>query len=838
MIVTMHVQCYRIMKTKKSKLKRILNLFILVLLLGITYPAYSQQDITNVNIENLSDEQIQQIMDEMNSRGLTMEQAIQLARAQGASQQQISQFTQRVQQMRNSGTLNSALGTGDKTQQKMKGLDMLWNTQDPSHDMDMLIDSLKQIKEKRITEKNRKIFGFQLFNKDNLTFEPSVNIPVPPDYVLGIGDELVIQVWGASQQTYELQIDNNGAVNIPSLGPVKVASLNFSEAKKLITGRLTAIYSGMTGPNPNTYADVSVNNPRSIKVNVIGEAILPGTYTVPATASAFNVLYLSGGPNENGSFREIHVVRNNRQLTRIDVYDYLIGGNTAANISLRDQDILFIPTYNKRVETTGAFKRDGIFELKEGETISQLLQYCGGFSEDASRSRILLTRYADGQYELKDIEQARFDSVHLENGDLLRAEKVIDRYENRLTIEGAVFRPGTYALEKDMTLSRLIKKAGGLREDYFARRGLIIRLDDQLYPTTIPFDVTEVLDGTDDPLLKREDQVVIRDIFSIGEKKTVRILGEVMEPGEYDFRRNMTLKDLIFLSGGMTEAASESYIEVARRNSPEEASVINSKMSSLYQFKIDRDLQLTGKDAAFLLQPFDQVYIRKAPSYEVQKTVKIDGEVQYPGEYSISDKNERISDLIRRAGGLTPSAFAEGAKLKRQLDEQLRDQLNVIKIMQQDLDSTIRVDTTARFAQLELRLDHILQKPGSTYDYFLKEGDEIFVPTKTEEIWVTGEVLNPIGLAWEQGRGLKYYINLSGGFSSDAKKNKAYVVYSNGTSQVTKSFILKNYPEVKPGSRIVVPAKPRRDKRDNTARWLAITSALSSLAVAIAAVLR
>ena len=829
------------MKTKNSKLKRIINLLILVLFLGITYPAYSQQDITNVNIENLSDEQIRQMIDEMNSRGLTMEQAIQLARAQGASQQQISQFSQRVQQMRTSGALNSAQGTqgtSNKTQQNRKGLDMLWDTQDTSYYMDMLIDSLKQMKEKKITEKNRKIFGFQLFNKDNLTFEPSVNIPVPPDYVLGIGDELVIQVWGASQQTYNLQIDNNGAVNIPNLGPVKVASLNFSEAKKIITGRLTAIYSGMTGANPNTYADVSVNNPRSIKVNVIGEAILPGTYTVPATASAFNVLYLSGGPNENGSFRNIHVIRNNRQLTGIDVYDYLIGGNTENNISLRDQDILFIPTYNKRVETTGAFKRDGIFELKEGETIRQLLQYCGGFSEDASRSRILLTRYADGQYELKDIDQARFDSIPLENGDLLRAEKVIDRYENRLTIEGAVFRPGTYALEKDMTLSRLIKKAGGLREDYFARRGLIIRLDDQLYPTTIPFDVTEVLNGADDPLLKREDQVIIRDIFSIGEKKTVKILGEVMEPGKYDFRKNMTLKDLIFLAGGMTEAASESYMEVARRNSPKEASVINSKMSSLYQFKIDRDLQLTEKDAAFLLQPFDQVYIRRAPSYEVQKTVKIGGEVQYPGEYSISDKNEWISDLIKRAGGLTPSAFAEGAKLKRELNEQLRDQLNVIKIMQQDLDSTIRVDTTARFAQLELRLDHILQKPGSTYDYFLKEGDDIFVPTKTEEIWVTGEVLNPIGLAWEQGRGLKYYINLSGGFSSDAKKNKAYVVYSNGTSQVTKSFILKNYPAVKPGSRIVVPAKPRRDKRDNTARWLAITSALSSLAVAIAAVLR
>jgi len=826
-------------------LRRIFNLLLLVFLLGTASPLFAQREASDINVENLTDEQIQKIIDEMNSRGLTMEQAIQLAKARGASLAQIDQLTQRIRQIKLSGKTSSSANSssnttsGLKNQQKVPGENAQWNNAMQQDSMlYMGMDSLKQKKKDEISEKNKKIFGYQLFNRENLTFEPSVNIPVPADYVLGVGDEVVVNVWGASQQTYMLEVDNNGAINFPELGPVRVAGMNYSAAKELVNKRLTSIYNGMAGASPNTFAEVTIGNPRSIKVNVIGEAILPGTYTLPATASAFNALYLSGGPNENGSFRNIHVIRNNELFAQIDVYDYLINANTASNISLRDQDILFIPTYNKRVETTGSFKRNNIFELKEGENIQQLLAYSGGFNEDASQSRLLITRFDEGQYKLVDVEKTQFDSIQLKNGDLIRAEKVISRFENRLTIEGAVFRPGAYALDKDMKLSQLIQKAGGLREDYFARRGLIIRLDDQLYPTTIPFDVTEVLNGTNDPLLKREDQVIIRDIFSIGERKTVRILGEVMKPGEFEYRKNMTLKDLVFLSGGMTEAASESYVEVARRNTYKEASVINSKMATLYQFNIDRNLQLSGKDGSFLLQPFDQVYIRKAPSYAVQQTVKIEGEVQYPGEYSISDKNERISDLIKRAGGLTPNAFAEGAKLQRFNDIQTKIQLEAIKEMQQQLDTTIRINPAEEFTQLELRLGDILQNPGTSYDYFLRDQDQITVPMKTEEIWVTGEVLNPIGLAWEKGRGIKYYIDRSGGFSSEAKKGKAYVVYSNGTTRVTKSFIVKNYPEVKPGSRIVVPAKPRRDKTDSTAKWLAITSAFSSLAVAIAAVLR
>ncbi|MEL7588449.1 MAG: SLBB domain-containing protein [Prolixibacteraceae bacterium] len=794
--------------------------FLLALLLVAVYPSFGQQqDVSGVNVENLSDEQIQKVAEEVKARGLTMEQAASLARARGASQLQIDQMMQRIRQM-----------------ETVQPTEAIPPTAEPDkNNLNYIAPSKKE--KTPVSPKNKKLFGYQLFNQENLTFEPSVNIPVPTDYVLGIGDEVTIQVWGASQQTYNLQVGTNGAINIPGIGPVSIANQNFSSAKKTITNRLTSIYDGMNGSTPNTYADVTVNNPRSIKVNVIGEAIAPGTYTVPATASAFNVLYLSGGPNENGSFRDIRIMRNNKLLATVDVYDYLINGNAANNVSLRDQDILFIPTYQKRVETEGSFKRNAIFELREGENISQLLDFTGGFTEEASSSRLLLTRFANDQYQLKDIDKSHFGSLQLQNGDLIHAEKVIDRYENRLTIEGAVFRPGSYALEEGMTLSQLIKKAGGLREDYFANRGLIIRLDEKLFPTTLAFDLEEVMQGKNDPRLQREDQVVIHDIFSIGEKKSVRILGEVMKPGEFEFRKNMILKDLIFLAGGMTEAASESYIEVARRNSYEEAGTVGSKLATLYQFRIGRDLKLADENASFMLQPFDQVYVRRAPSYETQRTVSIRGEVQYPGEYSISDKNERISDLVKRAGGLTPTAFAAGAKLRRTIDQQAREQLEVIETLS---DSTIDIaaETEKGYADLELRLRDILNAPGHAYDYLLREGDEITVPTKTEEIWVNGEVLNPIGLAWENGRGIKYYINRAGGFSDNARKSRIYVIDTDGTTKVTKSFIVKNYPEVSPGSRIIVPAKPEKEKSDNIGRWLAITTAMSSLAIAFAAVFK
>ena len=777
------------------------------------------QNPASVDVNNLSDQQIQQIVTEVNARGLTIDQAAQMAQMQGATPIQIEQLKRRIQEL-NMSKADSTTNRTPKNSQK---------------------SNLKReaYSEKAIIEEspgNKRIFGFQFFNSDKLTFEPPVNIPTPQNYVLGIDDELTVSIWGASQQTYQLAIETNGAVNIPDIGPVYVSGMEFTKAKELIKRRLIAIYSGMDGSSPNTYAEVSISNLRSIKVNVIGEVMVPGTYTLPSTASAFNALYLSGGPNENGSFRNIQLIRDNKAIKTIDVYDYLINANMDGNIQLREQDIIYIPTYQKRVEASGAFKRTGIFELSEKEKLSDLIRYLGGFADQAFKAQLSLTRTTDTEKKVIDINQSIYESFVPNNGDSIVASEVIKRFENRINISGAVFRPGTYELTYGLTLSGLIKKAQGVTENYFSNRGLIIRLQNNMAPMTLSFNVDDILKGNNDITLQREDQVIIQDIFSMREKRTVQILGEVQKPGEFKFTDNMTLKDLIFKANGFTEAASESFIELARRHNYSESGLMGDELVKLYQFKIDRKLNLDPKGDTLHLQPFDYIYVRKAPSYHLQRTVSISGEVRYPGAYSIGSKKERVSDLIKRAGGLMPDAFIEGARMKRSNPDSIQ-KVEILRNNQPDSLIT-KAEKQISSDKLELRLEDILKNPGSTYDYLLKEGDQIIIPEVSQEVRISGEILNPIGLAYQNRKGLKYYINRSGGFSNNAQKRKTFVIYSDGTTQVTRSFLGRKYPNIEPGSQIIVPQRPERQRTDQTGKWLGIASTMATVAIAIATLVK
>ncbi|WP_159518144.1 SLBB domain-containing protein [Sunxiuqinia indica] len=774
----------------------------------------------NIQVDKLSDKQVEQIVEEINSRGLTMEQAIQLAKARGASSLQIDQLQSRIQKLQ--------MGGSELTEP---------STNQASDHTTYSSDSISTKTNIQATDKNKKIYGFNLFNANNLTFEPSINIPAPDNYVVGNSDQLTINIWGASQQTYQLRVDGNGNIQIPDLGPVHVGGMNFNQAERKIIQRLQAIYSGMSGENPNTFASVSINNLRSIKVNVVGEVNAPGTYTLPATASAFNALYLSGGPNENGSFRQIKVLRQNKEVATIDVYNFLIHGKISNNVSLRDQDLILIPTYEKRVELSGAFKREGYFELTEQETLADLISYAGGFTDQAYQERLTITRTTGRELKVVDVTRDNFDHFILQNGDLIEAGEIIDRYENRVSIEGAVFRPGTYALTDGMQLSDLIRKADGVKENVFSNRGVLLRLGADLTPQTTAFNVSEIVSGDTDIALKREDQVIIKDIFSMRESRFVRIFGQVQNPGEYEYLEQMSLKDLIFLSGGFTEAASSSFIELARRHDHETAATVTNQLSSLFQFDISRDLELDQDDATFELKPFDYIYVRKAPSYNQQRTVTIQGEVVYPGPYSLRSKTERISDLIKRSGGLTPQAFSKGAILQRQQMEEEIVKQSIHAALDDSLTEKAQEQLTG-YRKLELRLADIMANPGSLYDYILREGDQIIVPEEVQEVSISGEVLNPIGLAYQPNKSLKYYINRSGGFSSDAKKGKVFVIYSDGTTKVTKGLFNRSYPKPEPGSQIVVPSKPERPQGDNTSKWLAIASTFSSLAVAVAALLR
>jgi protein involved in polysaccharide export with SLBB domain len=772
------------------------------------------QNPANVDVNNLSEQQIQQIVNEVNARGLTIDQAAQMAQMQGATPQQIEQLKRRIQE------LNFTKGQSISNPASQ-------NVQTTSSEREAFSEKAKV----NASPEVKRIFGFQLFNSDNLTFEPPVNIPTPQNYVLGIDDEIQISIWGASQQTYQLRVESNGALNIPDIGPVYVAGMEFLKAKELIKKRLFAIYQGMGGQYPSTFAEVSISNLRSIKINVIGEVMVPGTYTLPSTASAFNALYLSGGPNENGSFRSIQLIRDEKIIKTIDVYDFLINANTQGNIQLREQDIIYIPTYQKRVEVAGAFKRNGIFELTEKENLADLIRYLGGFTDRAFKAQLSLTRITDSEKKVIDISQSIYDSFIPTNGDAIVASEIIDRYENRINISGAVFRPGSYELTEGLTLSGLIKKAQGVTESYFGNRGLIIRLQDNLTPMTLSFNVDEVLKGSHDVPLQREDQVIIQDIFSMRENRTIQIFGEVQAPGEFAFTDNLTLKDLIFKAGGLNEAASESYIELARRHNYEEANLISDEIVKLFQFNIGRDLKLDSNDEAFLLLPFDYIYVRKAPSYHEQRTVFISGEVRYPGAYSISSKSERVSDLVKRAGGLLPDAFVKGARMKRE-NQQAAQTMEAVR---NNIPDSLMVKAEKQIGndQLELQLESILKNPGSVFDYVLKNGDQIIIPEVAQEVRISGEILNPIGMAYQDGQRLKYYINRSGGFTDKAQRKRVYVIYSDATSSVTRNFLIHNYPSPEPGCQIVVPQKPEKIKSDNTAKWLTIATTLSTLMVAI-----
>ncbi len=796
--------------------KHIVYYCLIILGLLATNCLYAQAP-SSIDVNALSDQQIQKIVNEMNSRGLSINEAAQMAKVRGASDIQIAQIKRRIMELQQKG--GAQFAGNDLDALKQPG-DSLQN------------DSLSVKRRWQLPKgKMKKIFGFQFFNSEKLTFEPPVNIPTPQNYVLGIGDQLLITIWGASQASYQLEVASNGAINIPDLGPVHISGMEFSQARGLIKKRLIAIYRGMEGPQPNTYSEISISGLRSIKVNVIGEVMVPGTYTLPATASAFNALYLSGGPNENGSFRNIRLIRDNKTIKTIDVYDYLINANTRNNIQLREQDIIYIPTYEKRVEAAGAFKRTGLFELTETEKLSDLIPYLGGFSDTAYQAQLSVTRITDTQKKVIDVPRSIYDSFIPFNGDSIYAGAVIDRFENRVNISGAVFRPGTFELTPGLTLSKLISNAQGVREDYYSNRGLILRLQKDLSPQTLSFNVDDVLRGTTDIPLQREDQVIIEDIFNMRQKRTVNIFGQVQQPGEYDFSEDLTLKDLIFKAGGFTEAASQSYIELARRHNYEEASQMTDEIVKLYQFDIDRGLNLDPKGEKFRLQPFDYIYVRRAPSYHEQRTVNISGEIRYPGAYSISSKNERISDLIVRAGGFTPNAFIKGARMER-VNQQAAVSREAIQFS--SLDTLLgKAEEQLANDQLELRLGEILRNPGTIYDYILKDGDKIIIPEISQEVHISGEVLNPIGLAYEEGRNMKYYINHSGGFSQKAKKGKVFIIYSDGTSKGTHNFIWHNYPPVEPGCQIIIPEKPVKEKTDQTSKWLALTSTMASLLIAI-----
>jgi protein involved in polysaccharide export with SLBB domain len=852
-------------------------LVVFMLFFGSVW-AQNLSDLRNLKVDNLSDAQIEQLIKRAESSGLTSTQMEAMAREQGLSPIEANKLRSRIMELQRSTGLRS--GSGGSGGNELRSMEL--------EGSDYLFDSIRKSDPYYdLTPFQKKIFGYKLFHNRNLNFTPSLNLPTPQGYIIGGGDQLLIDVYGASQESFDVTVSSEGNILIPNIGPIQVGGASIEAATARLKTSLSRIYSGLSGGNPNTFLQVRLGNIRSIKVSMVGELSKPGTYTLPSFASVFNGLFAAGGPNENGSFRNIQVYRDSRLVTTVDIYKFLAKGESAANITLRDNDVIIVPPVQARVEIIGPVRREGYFEVLPEETLSDLYIYTGGFKSEAYTDRLTIRRVENNERRVIDVAQADFKNFNPKDGDEILIGEALDRFTNRVQISGAVQRPGEYALEDGISVKSLIEKAQGLKPEAFINRATLYRTSDDLTLAAAPLDLKGIMDGTvQDVILKNEDLLYIPSRYDIQEETYVKISGEVNAPGTFLFATSMTVGDLILQAGGLLESASNSYIEIARR--VRDAST--GRLAELITLSIDPNLQLTEEEKNQPLMPFDHVFIRKSPGFERELLVSVQGEVNYPGEFAIASANERISDVIKRAGGLNQFAYPKGASLVRRtvyykeptpeqvkektlrdirerVDPEKKDQINqaelilferldekITAIEEQRLieeqkrilqgDSTKTADSLSRdtlfndvrFKQQDvigINLAEILQHPGTGEDLILQEGDILRIPKELQTIRMVGEVLLPTTARFISNANFREYISKSGGFTEQARKSKAYVIYANGDAKRTHSFLMfKFYPHLEPGAEIVVPKKPQREKL-STAAWLGIASSLATLGILV-----
>ncbi|WP_395805490.1 SLBB domain-containing protein [Daejeonella sp.] len=833
-------------------MNKLFKLFSLLLFLSFSMPVLAQvnpQNLSNIRVDELSDDQVRAFMRQVEASGLGEAQLEQIAQSRGMRPEEVKKLRERVDKLKKGDKKGQDQADPNKVNTKK-------NTDGRSFEAEQ--DSISIEKdpeteaEKALLELRSKIFGADLFKNKNQTFEPNLNIATPKGYVIGANDQLLIDLTGNSEVSYDLKVSPEGTIKVEYVGIIPVAGLTIEAATTRIKSRMATVYAGLS--SGNTRLNVAIGNIRSIKVILTGEVKTPGTYTLPSLATVFNALYSSGGPTENGSFRAIELIRSGKKIAVLDIYEFLMKGEIATNLKLQDQDIIRIPVYQSRIEIVGEVKRPGIYELKAGESYANLLNYAGGFTENAYQARVKVLKNTDTERKIADIAKEQFASYQPATGDKYFVDRVLERFTNRVQIEGAVFRPGAYELESGMKLSQLIQKADGLKEDAFLSRGYLTRLKADNQTQLISFDVAAIISGkTPDIQLQREDLISISSIFDLQEEFKVSIDGEVREPGEFDYAQNMTVEELIIQAGGFSESASPQRVEISRRV---RSSDQNSELSKTAEvFLIDIDKNLNFSKPKFELQPFDIVSVRSSMGYEIQRQVKVEGEVLYPGMYTISNKNERVSDLVERAGGLTALAYAKGASLKREgitkvkgldkddakaqqeLAEEEKQKVNKLKRLQENAVDTTNVslkdEEVLKNVYVGINLEKILEAPKSSADLILEEGDVLRIPKELQTVKVNGAVLYPVTTSYTEGKKFKYYVSQGGGFSEKSVPKRSYVIYANGSVRSTrKVFLFNNYPSIDPGSEVFVPKKEAK-RPISAGEIVGISSALASMAVII-----
>jgi protein involved in polysaccharide export with SLBB domain len=799
-------------------------LFLIFFCLSATLlVAQIPSDLSRIRSSQISDAQLQQFVSQAKSRGLTALDLETEMLKRGLPPAEMEALKQRIELM--------GLDTKPSVDSSANN-DQVPNTKrySPKTNTSSMYELL--------LKKQTRIFGAELFSNTNLSFEPNLRMATPKNYAIGPEDELSLSVYGLNIMQQNLKVSVDGTVNVRYAGVIQLNGLTIEGATGLITAKLTKYYPALR--NGQTKLQLSLGNIRSIRVILIGAIERPGTYTLPSLASLFNALYVSGGPAENGSLRNIELIRSNKVIQVADLYDFIVKGIQNANIRLEDNDVIRIPFAKTLVTINGEVNREGIFEALPKETLADIINYAGGFKSAAFRGRITGKRNTDFDRQVLDVAADSMQHFELKNGDVFLIDSLVNRYQNRVIANGAVFKPGTYALESGMTLKSLINKAQGVKEDVFTGRAILVRTRPDLTKEYFNVDLKSILSGASDGMaLLKEDSLHISSIFDLRDSTIVSINGAVRFPGNFRYEDSLSLKALIMKAGGFAEYATGTGIEVSRRKRDIQVNKAGSKIVEL--IRIDDNKDLSGETKDIILQPFDIVTIKSDPSYKKQVSVKISGEVLMPAIYTLQSREERLSSIVQRAGGLLYNADIRGAKLIRK-NKEVVDSNQVKRLLM-----ALRKDTAAKQDSLVSRttrdvaidLAFILQHPGSEDDMTLEDGDELLVPRINNTVSIDGEVYKPVDIMYERGKSMRDYIADAGGTTLLGKRSRAFVIYANGSSaKINHTLgVFRKYPKILPGSNIYVPQKPKKDGIDVAKAGIFI-SAMTALITAAALIFK
>ena len=780
--------------------------------------------------QSMSDNQVVEYVKTATAAGKSQKQIMTELAARGVTRAQAERIKKRYEEQQSA---EQGMGAIAKNRQRT-------STEAPEElvegEMDMIAAEMSDPTEQSTAVAAILVYGRNIFNSRNLTFAPSHNIPTPLNYRLGAGDEVIIDIWGNIQATYRETITPEGNINIPNVGPIYLNGMTIKEAEKFLKKELNKIHAGIDGENPANEMKLTLGQIRTIQVNIMGEVAVPGTYNLSSFSNMFHAIYRAGGIGKLGSLRNIHLMRNGKKVATVDIYDFILKGKTMDDIRLQEGDVVIVPPYEMLVDIQGNVKRPMYYEMKEGETVKTLIEYAGNFTGDAYTKNVRLTRQNGREYQIHTVDDIDYSVFKLMDGDVLNVSAMLDRFENKLEIKGAVYRPGIYQYSGQLnTVKQLVEKAEGIMGDAFLGRAVLHREREDLTKEVIQVDLKNILNGSKpDIALQRNDELYIPSIHDLQDLGQISVFGEVARPGTFPFADNTTLEDIIIQAGGLRESASSVRVDISRRIKNSKGTEASSTIGEMFTFALKDGFVIDG-EPGFKLQPYDQVFVRKSPAYQTQINVTVSGEILYGGTYALTEKTERVSSLVQKAGGLTPYAYIRGAKISRRINAEERRRMQTVLDMARTADEKDSIDVSklelGNIYYVGIDLEEALKNPGSDADIVLREGDALIVPEYNNTVRISGDVMYPNTVSFVKGKTLKHYIEQAGDYGESAKKKRAYIVYMNG--QVKKAT-KHDRNLIEPGCEIIVPTKQKNEFQLQNILSIATTSA--SLATMIASI--